>query len=225
MKQEQLISVAMPAIPAYIPFILLSFFYIKIDVYYSGDSSNNFHLYLLAKEGIINFNKAMQHNLNLKLDVIFWASHYYCLIGYKVKTLYAEMETVIFSKNDSNNSLLVNLDRVRIFWEGDENRKYFQFDEITEVVKTTSNSWEASIFSLITTTELHADGQFKIQYTTANITADSSLESYTPYEIVMQLSIAPGVTQHGPYQLGVVKGGANQTGLFFEVQGISSSLP
>ena len=90
-------------------------------------------------------------------------------------------------------------------------------------MKTTTIGSEASIFSIATTPELHRNGQFKIYYTTPEVSEDSHLESNTSYEIIMQISLGPDVTQHGPYELGIIKRAADQTGLVFEVRSSSSS--
>ena len=137
--------------------------------------------------------------------------------------MYAELETNIFTSYNSNNSLQLKLDRVRIFWDGKVTRNYFRLADDMKVMKTTTISSEASIFSIATTPELHRNGQFKIYYTTAEVSEDSHLERNTSYEIIIQTSLDPDVTQHGPYELGIIKGAADQTGLVFEVRGSSSS--
>ena len=136
------------------------------------------------------------------------------------------METAI---QTSNNSLFLNLDHVRIFWDGNVTRKYFRFDEDREVMKTTINNNEASIFSLTTTPELHSNGQFKILYTTSKVSQGPLLKSNTTYEMVMQLNDGPTVTQHGPYQLRAaadqLRAAADQPLLVFEVRGSCYTLP
>ena len=134
------------------------------------------------------------------------------------------METDIYAPSDLDNSLHINLNSVRIFWDGYSKRNYFRVDEDMKVVKPTTNRSAASTFALITTPALHADGQFKIQYTSMNVSEISSLENNTPYEIEMKL-INPRASQFGPYQLVIIGTPADQTGISFEVRGSSSTIP
>ena len=135
------------------------------------------------------------------------------------------MQTDIHSPKNTNNSLNIVMDHVKIFWDGANERNYFRLDEELEMLKTTTSSSEASMFSLVTTPELHADGQFRIEYTTTNVTEASSLETNTTYDIVLQLNSGPGVSQYGPYHLGLHERTSDHTRLSFELRGSSSTLP
>lgn len=140
----------MPAITAYIPFVLISLLFGEpFTVYYGSESNNDFTLYRSPKEST----------------------------GSEPVTLCAITETRFFETLDADNHLY--LEEAKIFLDVNNTRRYLYFSEETQLVQTTMNVSEASSFTLITTPELHQHGHFSIQYTASNMTGSGTSESYS----------------------------------------------
>lgn len=151
---------------------------------------------------------------------------FFIFAGYKNHTLYAEAETRFFSTTNSNGSnlmdddLYIHLEEAKIFLTIDGIKKYFKVNTTIELVQTTTDINEASIFTLNTTPEDHKVGNFFIQYTTSD-QENTSLESFTTYDLIMKLTDRT----IGPYHLALCKHGDSCNGIYFDLLGHGSSLP
>ena len=134
-------------------------------------------------------------------------------------TLFAEADTRLFQANDSDASHLF-IEEVKIFFNGDNGTKrYFSVDTETArgVIQLSDESSEASLFTLVTTPELHEAGQFQIAYNMDNTTMDASI-------ILMLLDASDPAANNirGPFELVV----NNEQGVFeYNIRGKSTTLP
>lgn len=141
-----------------------------------------------------------------------------CLInyftGYESSMLFAEADTRLFQTNETSTNYLF-IEEVKIFLNNNNGSKtYLRMDNDTGVVQLSNASNEASLFTLVTTPELHMTGQFLLAHKMENVTLEAST-------LVMRFDISS--SQNGPFQL-VTK--TEQPNFYYlEVRGRSTTLP
>ena len=131
--------------------------------------------------------------------------------------LFAEADTRLFQINETTLNYLF-IEEVKIFLHSNNGTKtYFRMDNDTGVVQLSNASSEASLFTLMTTPELHMTGQFLLAHKMENATLEAST-------LVMRFDISsPQLSQNGPFQL-VTK--TEQVNFYYlEVRGRSTALP
>ena len=119
---------------------------------------------------------------------------YLNVTGYESTILYAEAATRFFQANDSDENYLI-IEEVKIFFNANNGtRNYFTLEEDTQTVKLTHDSNNASFFTLLTTPNLHTEGQFQIAY------KDSTTLDISKLVMTFDFS-SPHFSQDGPYKL------------------------